>query len=73
MSFFRDFSASATVAGFVTVLVGFTSSAVIVFQFDGLHLELTRPVFTAPICAGREAHEDPARHYASSRCAHNQI
>lgn len=32
MSFFRDFSASAIIAGFVTVLVGFTSSAVIVFQ-----------------------------------------
>ena len=31
MSFLRDFSASAVVAGFVTVLVGFTSSAVIVF------------------------------------------
>ncbi len=31
MSLFRDFSASAVVAGFVTVLVGFTSSAVIVF------------------------------------------
>jgi len=31
MSLFRDFSASALVAGFVTVLVGFTSSAVIVF------------------------------------------
>jgi len=32
MSIFRDFSISAVVAGFVTVLVGFTSSAVIVFQ-----------------------------------------
>lgn len=32
MSFFRDLSASAVIAGFVTVLVGFTSSAVIVFQ-----------------------------------------
>lgn len=31
MSLFRDFSAPAVVAGFVTVLVGFTSSAVIVF------------------------------------------
>ncbi len=30
--FFRDLSFSAIVAGFVTVLVGFTSSAVIVFQ-----------------------------------------
>lgn len=32
MSFLRDLSVSAAVAGFVTVLVGFTSSAVIVFQ-----------------------------------------
>lgn len=32
MSIARDFSFSAVVAGFVTVLVGFTSSAVIVFQ-----------------------------------------
>lgn len=32
MSFSRDFSVSAVIAGFVTVLVGFTSSAVIVFQ-----------------------------------------
>ncbi|TFW03505.1 benzoate/H(+) symporter BenE family transporter [Oxalobacteraceae bacterium OM1] len=32
MSFFKDLSVSAVVAGFVTVLVGFTSSAVIVFQ-----------------------------------------
>lgn len=32
MSFYRDLSASAVIAGFVTVLVGFTSSAVIVFQ-----------------------------------------
>ena len=32
MSFWRDVSMSAVVAGFVTVLVGFTSSAVIVFQ-----------------------------------------
>jgi benzoate membrane transport protein len=32
MSFLRDISASAIIAGFVTVLVGFTSSAVIVFQ-----------------------------------------
>ncbi len=31
MTFLRDFSLSAVVAGFVTVLVGFTSSAVIVF------------------------------------------
>lgn len=30
--FFQDFSISAVIAGFVTVLVGFTSSAVIVFQ-----------------------------------------
>ncbi len=30
--FFRDLSLSAAVAGFVTVLVGFASSAVIVFQ-----------------------------------------
>ncbi|RYZ73572.1 MAG: hypothetical protein EOP91_04870, partial [Lysobacteraceae bacterium] len=30
--FVRDFSLSAVAAGFVTVLVGFTSSAVIVFQ-----------------------------------------
>lgn len=30
--FFKDISASAIIAGFVTVLVGFTSSAVIVFQ-----------------------------------------
>lgn len=32
MSLVKDLSASAIVAGFVTVLVGFTSSAVIVFQ-----------------------------------------
>jgi len=32
MTFIRDLSASAVIAGFVTVLVGFTSSAVIVFQ-----------------------------------------
>lgn len=32
MTFFKDFSVSALIAGFVTVLVGFTSSAVIVFQ-----------------------------------------
>ncbi len=32
MSLWRDVSMSAVVAGFVTVLVGFTSSAVIVFQ-----------------------------------------
>jgi benzoate membrane transport protein len=32
MSIARDFSLSAVVAGFVTVLVGFTISAVIVFQ-----------------------------------------
>jgi len=32
MSLLRDLSLSAVVAGFVTVLVGFTSSAVIVFQ-----------------------------------------
>jgi len=32
MSIFRDLSLSAAVAGFVTVLVGFTSTAVIVFQ-----------------------------------------
>ena len=32
MSLWRDMSISAVVAGFVTVLVGFTSSAVIVFQ-----------------------------------------
>ncbi|WP_293712050.1 benzoate/H(+) symporter BenE family transporter [Stenotrophomonas sp. UBA7606] len=31
-SFFRDLSLPATVAGFITVLVGFASSAVIVFQ-----------------------------------------
>lgn len=31
-SFFNDFSIAALVAGFVTVLVGFTSSAVLVFQ-----------------------------------------
>jgi benzoate membrane transport protein len=31
-TFFNDISASAIIAGFVTVLVGFTSSAVIVFQ-----------------------------------------
>ncbi|MGB3201157.1 MAG: benzoate/H(+) symporter BenE family transporter [Nodosilinea sp.] len=30
--FFSDISLSAIIAGFVTVLVGFTSSAVIVFQ-----------------------------------------
>jgi len=32
MSFLRDLSLSAVIAGFVTVLVGYTSSAVIVFQ-----------------------------------------
>jgi benzoate membrane transport protein len=32
MQIIRDFSVSALVAGFVTVLVGFTSSAIIVFQ-----------------------------------------
>lgn len=32
MPLLKDFSASAVIAGFVTVLVGFTSSAVIVFQ-----------------------------------------
>lgn len=32
MRLLNDFSVSALVAGFVTVLVGFTSSAVIVFQ-----------------------------------------
>ena len=32
MRLIRDFSASALIAGFVAVLVGFTSSAVIVFQ-----------------------------------------
>lgn len=32
MKLFADFSLSALIAGFVTVLVGFTSSAVIVFQ-----------------------------------------
>jgi len=32
MSFLKDLSVSAVIAGFVTVLVGFTSSAVIVFQ-----------------------------------------
>ena len=32
MAFLKDLSASAIIAGFVTVLVGFTSSAVIVFQ-----------------------------------------
>lgn len=32
MSLLKDFSISAVIAGFVTVLVGFTSSAVIVFQ-----------------------------------------
>lgn len=32
MQFFKDFSVSAVIAGFVTVLVGFTSAAVIVFQ-----------------------------------------
>ena len=31
-SFFRDLSLSAVAAGFITVLVGFASSAVIVFQ-----------------------------------------
>ncbi|MGH8500063.1 MAG: benzoate/H(+) symporter BenE family transporter, partial [Methylococcales bacterium] len=32
MSLLKDISLSAVIAGFVTVLVGFTSSAVIVFQ-----------------------------------------
>lgn len=32
MTFFKDISLSAVMAGFVTVLVGFTSAAVIVFQ-----------------------------------------
>jgi len=35
MSLVRDFSVSAAVAGFVTVLVGFASAAVIVFQAAG--------------------------------------
>ena len=35
MSLFRDLSASAVVAGFVTVLVGFASAAAIVFQAAG--------------------------------------
>jgi len=35
MSLVRDFSASAVVAGFVTVLVGFASAAAIVFQAAG--------------------------------------
>lgn len=35
MSFLKDLSISAVIAGFVTVLVGFTSSAVIVFQAAG--------------------------------------
>jgi benzoate membrane transport protein len=35
MSFVRDLSVSAVVAGFVTVLVGFASAAVIVFQAAG--------------------------------------
>jgi benzoate membrane transport protein len=35
MSLVRDLSASAVVAGFVTVLVGFTSAAAIVFQAAG--------------------------------------
>jgi benzoate membrane transport protein len=35
MTFFRDLSVSAVAAGFVTVLVGFASSAVIVFQAAG--------------------------------------
>ncbi|MEO1353186.1 MAG: benzoate/H(+) symporter BenE family transporter [Cyanobacteria bacterium J06635_15] len=32
MTIFKDFSISAVIAGFVTILVGFTSAAVIVFQ-----------------------------------------
>lgn len=32
MTFFKDFSLSAAIAGFVSVLVGFTSAGVIVFQ-----------------------------------------
>ncbi|MDA0268896.1 MAG: benzoate/H(+) symporter BenE family transporter, partial [Cyanobacteria bacterium] len=32
MAIIKDFSVSAAIAGFVTVLVGFTSAAVIVFQ-----------------------------------------
>src|SRR5258706_13253699 len=35
MSLVRDLSVSAVVAGFVTVLVGFASAAVIVFQAAG--------------------------------------
>ncbi|HEY7254200.1 MAG TPA: benzoate/H(+) symporter BenE family transporter, partial [Methylomirabilota bacterium] len=35
MTIFRDLSVSAVAAGFVTVLVGFASSAVIVFQAAG--------------------------------------
>ena len=35
VSFARDLSLSAVTAGFVTVLVGFASSAVIVFQAAG--------------------------------------
>ncbi|NEZ66889.1 benzoate transporter BenE [Leptolyngbyaceae cyanobacterium CCMR0082] len=32
MTFFKDFSLSAVISGFVSILVGFTSAAVIVFQ-----------------------------------------
>ena len=32
MQFFKDLSVSAVVAGFVAVLVGFTSSVALVFQ-----------------------------------------
>ncbi len=32
MTFFKDFSVSAAIAGFVSVLVGYTSAGVIVFQ-----------------------------------------
>ena len=42
MSFFRDLSLSAATAGFVAVLVGFTSSVALVFQAVAL---VAIPVF----------------------------
>ncbi len=52
----RDASLSTVVAGFVAVLVGFTSSAVIVFA-------------AAQALGANEAHADPARRYTASAAA----
>ena len=68
MSFVRDLSVSAVAAGFVTVLVGFASSAVIVFQAASA-VALNLAAITAAICMGREAHEDPRRRYVAAMAA----